>query len=127
MLKTLMAGTAIAVGISAIGTGAVLAQMLRKPALADMPRLLLIDDKDKHKNKHDKHVNKHRDEDEDRDENEDRGRRSSNRTSRSSSSSSQWSYGSSPYYGAPRGYGGYRYYDQPYYDYYGRPYYPYGR
>jgi len=118
MLKTLAFGIAFGLGI--IATGAALAQKPLKPVPADTPRLLLVDDDEhKHKNKHQKHFNKHRDEDDDEDD-DNRSRRSSSRTS----SRSQGYYGSSPYYGAPRGYG---YYDQPYYDYYGRPYYPYGR
>jgi hypothetical protein len=121
MLKALAFGIVLGLGITA--TGAALAQKPLRLTPADTPRVLLVDDDDKHKNKHNKHFNKHRDEDEDRDEDDNRSRRSSSRTSRSSSSSSQGSYGSSPYYGAPRGYGSY---DQPYYGY-PAPYYPYGR
>jgi len=119
MLKTLAFGIVLGLGITA--TGAALAQKPLRLAPADTPRLLLVDDDEhKHKNKHKKHFNKHRDEDEDRDEDDNRSRRSSRRTSRgSSSSSSSWQgyYGSSPYYGPPRGYGGYGYYDRPSYDY----------
>ncbi|HYU11041.1 MAG TPA: hypothetical protein VEK82_00590 [Stellaceae bacterium] len=121
MLKALAVGIAIGVGIT--GAEAALAQTARKPAPAEIPRLLLVDDK--HKDKQGKHLNKRGDEDEDRDEDDNRGRRSSGRTSRGSANPSQGYYGYSPYSGAPRGYG---YYDQPYYDYYPAPYYQgYGR
>src|SRR3979490_1757953 len=114
MLKTLALGMAIGSGIT--GAGAALAQIPRKPAPADIPRLLLIDDDHKHKNKHDKHFNRRGDDDEDRDEDDNRSRRSSSRTSRGSSSSSQGYqgyYGSSPYQGTQRGYGGHGLYAPP--------------
>jgi len=117
MLKNL--GLAVAVGV-ALG-GAATAQTVRKPILADDPVApLLVDHKEKHKDKHWKHSGQRRDQDEE--ENEGRGRRSTARSWPGYGDPDRNYYGSSrPYYEAPRSYGAYgppRYYDygpSPYY------------
>ena len=117
MLKTLAIATAIGVVLG----GSAMAETMRKPILADDPVApLLIDHKEKHKNKDWKHFGQRRGEDEDEDERG--GRRFSNRASPGCGDPFRAYSGSSrPYYEAPRGY---RYYGPPrYYDYGPTPYY----
>jgi hypothetical protein len=118
MLKSL--AIALAIGV-AFGGGA-MAQTVRKPIVADdHVAPLLVDHKEKHKDKHWKHFGQRRD---DEDENEGRRRRSTARSWPGYSNPYGNYYGSSrPYYDAPRGYGSYGYGPPRYQDYGASPYY----
>jgi hypothetical protein len=118
MLKSL--AIALAIGV-AFGGGA-MAQTVRKPMIAVDPiGPLLVDHKEKHKDKHWKHFGQRRD---DEDENEGRRRQSTARSWPGYRNPYGNYYGSSrPYYDAPRGYGSYGYGPPRYQDYGASPYY----